>query len=394
MLLFKLLKEVALINEQKFLAELGKLLTFMYEEDRQTAIELYAEMFASTADEHALMLFLGSPTRQAVQVARAYNAKERKLQVHSQSKNEDGLEYDPDEVPDFVLAINKIALSAAQITGTAAGEDEREAPEGQFSLFDEGSAEAEPAVEEAPAEEEAAASVAEQPAEEVEEAPVEEPAAAVAEEAPAEEPVAEKAPEGAPAEEATQEAPAEDAAAEPAEADSAPVEEPVPAENEPAEEKALEDDFVVVIPELQEAADTPADVPVEAAVPAEEDKPADPAPTELRRKPRVFLLILFIILAVPVTLIGVALLLIPTLLSLSLALSFIVVGVAALVSAFAGFAVFADILVMLGIALIGLALGLLFLWLFVWFIGGAIVGLVKSVIALGASWCYKEVPAV
>lgn len=338
MLLFKLLKEVALINEQKFLAELGKLLTFMYEEDRQTAIELYAEMFASTADEHALMLFLGSPTRQAVQVARAYNAKERKLQVHSQSKNEDGLEYDPDEVPDFVLAINKIALSAAQITGTAAGEDEREAPEGQFSLFDEGSAEAEPAVEEAPVEEEAAA--------------------------------------------------------EPAEADSAPVEEPVPAENESAEEKALEDDFVVVIPELQEAADTPADVPVEAAVPAEEDKPADPAPTELRRKPRVFLLILFIILAVPVTLIGVALLLIPTLLSLSLALSFIVVGVAALVSAFAGFAVFADILVMLGIALIGLALGLLFLWLFVWFIGGAIVGLVKSVISLGASWCYKEVPAV
>lgn len=378
MLLFKLLKEVALINEQKFLAELGKLLTFMYEEDRQTAIELYAEMFASTADEHALMLFLGSPTRQAVQVARAYNAKERKLQVHSQSKNDDGLEYDPDEVPDFVLAINKIALSAAQIAGAAPAEDEREAPEGQFSLFDESSAEAEPAVEEAPAVEAAAAPVEEPPVEAVEAAPAEEQPVP-AEEAPAEEQPTQDEP--APVEDAPQEAAEEAAEDEPA------------GENEPAAKSEPEDDFVVVIPELEEQP-APAEESVELLAPVAEDKPLAQAPVETQRKPRVFLLILFIILAVPITLIGIALLLIPTLLCLSLALSFIVAGVAALVSAFAGFAVFADILVMLGLALVGLSLGLLFLWLFVWFIGGAIVGLVKSVIALGASWCYKEVPAV
>ena len=387
MLLFKLLKEVALINEQKFLAELGKLLTFMYEEDRQTAIELYAEMFASTADEHALMLFLGSPTRQAVQVARAYNAKERKLQVHSQSKNDDGLEYDPDEVPDFVLAINKIALSAAQIAGAAPAEDEREAPEGQFSLFDEGSAEAEPAVEEAPAVEAAAAPVEEPPVEAVEAAPAEEqPLPAV--EAPAEEQPTQEEPE--PVEDAPQEAAEE--ASEDAPAEEASGDGPA-GENEPAAKSEPEDDFVVVIPELEEQP-APAEEPVELLAPIAEDKPLAQAPVETQRKPRVFLLILFIILAVPITLIGVALLLIPTLLCLSLALSFIVAGVAALVSAFAGFAVFADILVMLGLALVGLSLGLLFLWLFVWFIGGAIVGLVKSVIALGASWCYKEVSAV
>ena len=387
MLLFKLLKEVALINEQKFLAELGKLLTFMYEEDRQTAIELYAEMFASTADEHALMLFLGSPTRQAVQVARAYNAKERKLQVHSQSKNDDGLEYDPDEVPDFVLAINKIALSAAQIAGAAPAEDEREAPEGQFSLFDEGSAEAEPAVEEAPAVEAAAAPVEEPPVEAVEAAPAEEqPLPAV--EAPAEEQPTQEEPE--PVEDAPQEAAEE--ASEDAPAEEASEDEPA-GENEPSAKSEPEDDFVVVIPELEEQP-APAGEPVELLAPIAEDKPLAQAPVETQRKPRVFLLILFIILAVPITLIGVALLLIPTLLCLSLALSFIVAGVAALVSAFAGFAVFADILVMLGLALVGLSLGLLFLWLFVWFIGGAIVGLVKSVIALGASWCYKEVSAV
>lgn len=363
MLLFKLLKEVALINEQKFLAELGKLLTFMYEEDRQTAIELYANMFASTADGHALMQFLGSPTRQAVQVARAYNAKERKLQVHSQSKNEDGLEYDPDEVPDFVLAINKIAIGAAQITGAVVGEEEREVPEGQFSLFDEASAPVEEAVEAAPRVE-APAPV--QPAEAVE-VPAEEPAAdepfAPAAEAPVELPAAEE-----------------------------PAQEAAPAEEEPTEQTAQEDEFVVVIPEPEEI-EAPAEASAEAVALVEEDKPAAPIVAETRRKPRVFLLILFVILALPITLIGVALLLIPTLLCLLLALSFIVVGVAALVSAFAGFAVFADILVMLGAALVGLSLGLLFLWLFVWFIGGAIVGLVRSVIALAGSWCYKEVPA-
>lgn len=388
MQLFKLFKEVALINEQKFLAELGKLLTFMYEEDRQTAIELYAQMFASTADEHALMQFLGSPTRQAVQVARAYNAKERKLQVHAQSKNEDGLEYDPDEVPDFVLAINKIAVSAALIAAPAVTDEEREVPEGQFSLFDEASAEVE-AAEDAPAEAPAAPAEA-QPAEAlVEEAPVELPAVAEPAEAPAEAPE-EAVAETAPAEEMTECAGSAEEAGE-----SAPAEEPAQADEPHAEENPSDaDEFVIVIPELQEETPAPAIKPEEAAVPAAEDKPAAPASVETRRKPRVFLLILFVIFAVPITLIGVALLLIPTLFSLVLALGFIVVGVAALVSAFAGFAVFADVLVMLGIALVGLALGLLFLWLFVWFIGGAIVGLVKSVIALGSSWCYKEVPAV
>ena len=63
-----------------------------------------------------------------------------------------------------------------------------------------------------------------------------------------------------------------------------------------------------------------------------------------------------------------------------------------LIAAFgSGFGVLADILVMIGLAVIILALGLLFLWLFIWFIGGPIVGLVRGVMALGGKWCYKEV---
>lgn len=387
-------KEVALINEQKFLAELGKLLTFMYEEDRLTAIGMYSDMFAATADEQALLLFLGSPTRQAVQVARAYNAKERKLQVHSQYKNEDGLEYDPDEVPDFVLAINKIAEGAALIAGEStirADEEvveEREVSEGQFSLFEDGDGDQESALAQAepyvPAEE---PPVADTPV--GEQAPVVEAAEPAAE--PEVEVVEFPEPE-------TEPAPVEEAAHAVAE-EIPPVEDaPVVEAAESAEKDAVDefiDSFVIV--EQPESAGDSAEAPMveDADEPfVLDDAPDAPAVAETVRQPRVALLILFIILAVPITLIGVALLLIPTLLCLVPAISFTVVGVGGLIAAFAGFAVLADILVMLGVSILGFALGLLFLWLFIWFIGGAIVGLIRGVIALGGNWCYKEVPAV
>ena len=62
-------------------------------------------------------------------------------------------------------------------------------------------------------------------------------------------------------------------------------------------------------------------------------------------------------------------------------------------AAFSGFPVFADILIVLGCAIILLALGLLFLWLFIWFVGAVIGGLIRWVIQLGGKWCYKEVAA-
>ena len=105
------------------------------------------------------------------------------------------------------------------------------------------------------------------------------------------------------------------------------------------------------------------------------------------------LLILFIILAIPLTLIGLVVLLIPTILFLALAAGTIIAGVMILSAAFSGFTMFSDLLVVLGLAIIVLALGLLFLWTFIWFIGGAIVGLVRSVVSLGEQWCYEEVAA-
>ena len=112
---------------------------------------------------------------------------------------------------------------------------------------------------------------------------------------------------------------------------------------------------------------------------------------ETVRKPIVPLLILYIIFAIPLGLIGILLLLIPAFVSLSLAITAGFLGINGFAATFTGFAVLADILVVAGVSLILLALALLFLWLFVWFIGGAIVGLIRGLCALGGSWCYKEV---
>ena len=125
----------------------------------------------------------------------------------------------------------------------------------------------------------------------------------------------------------------------------------------------------------------------------EAQNPAEEAPAATLRKPRVFLLIVYVLLAIPITLAGLALLLVPTLLVLALALLVTVAGSSAFVATFSGFAVFADLMVVLGTALVVSALGLLLLWLFVWFVGGAMVGLVQQVIRLGSRCCYKEVAA-
>ena len=104
--------EVIEINKRKFLTELGKLLTFMYEEDRLRALAMYERMFDG-ADETAVLQYLGSPTKQAVMVARAYNAKERKLAVTSQIGENDA-DVSQNEDPEFFRVIQDIREEAIQ----------------------------------------------------------------------------------------------------------------------------------------------------------------------------------------------------------------------------------------------------------------------------------------
>lgn len=303
------------INKQKFLAELGKLLTFMYEEDRLLALSMYEDMFACCNDEQQLIQYFISPTRQAVVLARAYDSKERMLSVNTQSRRE---ELNDEEVPRFVSVIEDLKAEAARRFGTVSAPDAD-----QFSLFSHKD---------------------------------ESEAALISEEVPA--------PEELPPEH---------------DADKALI---------PAE-----DSTAVAVTESSDIAS--AESIVESYVQDEpDDRPfADERPRRVRTKRSVPLLILYIILAVPLTLLGTALLLIPTVIFLALAVVAVVAGLGAISCAFGSFAVFADILVVLGTGLIFMALGLLFLWIFVWFIGGAIAGFINAVIRIGDKFSSREVAA-
>ena len=390
------LTEVKRINRQKFLAELGRLLTFMYEEDRQTALAMYNRMFDEAEDEQALIQYLVSPTRQAVVLARAYNAKERKLQVHSQSRDE--YEQVSDEIPDFVLAINKLQeeVSALKITTQQVSED-------QISLFDDSDAGTVPAP---------AAQVYTEPAADEEKAETQDAdeEAAVQKETPplfADEP-AEETEQDEMSNSVNRLADAVDAfladftisndelipKAKPVgeEKDAEPEKTKPATAEETVEVSAGEAD--IEQPEATEACkhvQTEPEEPEAEAVENAEEAEDYTEDAETVRKPIVPLLILYIIIAIPLGLIGILLLLLLAFMSLSLAVTAGFFGIYGFAATFTGFAVLADILVVAGASLILLSLALLFLWLFVWFIGGGIVGLIRGLCALGGSWCYKEV---
>ena len=381
--------EVNAINKQKFLAELAKLLTFMYEEDRQKALAMYSKMFEDADNEQGLIQSLVSPTRQAVVVARAYDAKDRRLQVTSTSRDEGAYDAASGGTPEYVLAIQKVYEAYARQNGTRAARLDN-----QFSLF----------ADEEPGDdhlfEETFPEVMEP------ENPPRNTAPAVAAQAVTLEEYEDEEP--APEEEVPAE-PAAEAPAPPAAEESLSPEEkvdafmadfsldgespdaqaqPETAEEPPAEQTAEE------APQPEAPEETVRRTPVIPDTPAELsailEKP-EPSRTVVR-KSRPVLLVLFILLFVPITLACILLLLIPAALSLVTAVALIAAGAVTLIAAFgSGFGVLADILVMIGLAVIILALGLLFLWLFIWFIGGPIVGLVRGVMALGGKWCYKEV---
>ena len=317
------------INKQRFLAELGKLLTFMYEEDRQRALELYSRMFEEAEDERALIQSLVSPTKQAVVVARAYNSNLGRLAVNTEHKlaPEDN---DENGVPDYIQAIERVRAEAYA---------------------------AQPRPAAAPAPAPAAEAESEEPE------PVDENQLTLFEE----------------------EAPAAEAGS--AEAPAAEAEEPPEEKKEPAAQDGIE--FFKLPREGEQD------------VPAEENGGTDLTDTPFnietgefrrpRRKPKVFALIVYILFAIPLTLAAILVLLIPAVLFLALSVAAIICGVVVVSAAFNGFAVFADIMVLLGGALVLFALGLLFLWTSIWFVGGAIVALVHGVAALCEKWCYKEV---
>lgn len=351
----------------------------MYEEDRQTALAMYNQLFDEVDDEQGLLQLLVSPTRQAVVIARSYNAKERKLQVHAQSREESDTASDG-AAPEFMGVIESIREEALSRQAPKTAEVSAD----QFSMFEDDFFAPTPETPAAPAEAEPEAPAAEAAVESPAEASPAEAAETEAEAAEAEAPAPAASVDEVDAFIADFSVPADQQEFAPdAGEQTAPAEPAEPAQPEEAEAPAEsdEDDSAPIV--IEEEDDEEYD-----------DEYYDDEEYEPVRKPRVFLLILYILLAVPVGLLGILLLIVPTLLFLVLAGLIITGGVMAVTSAFgSGIAVFADIMVIIGMAFILLALGLLALWIAVWLVGGAMVGLVRGLIHLGGKWCYKEVEA-
>ena len=471
------------INRQKFLAELAKLLTFMYEEDRRYALEMYERMFDIAEDnEQWLLQNLMSPTRQAVIIARSYDAKERKLSVEAEWRENE--EEDPgSETPPFVLAINKIfddlfpdeeeleeavdTLDASFDPDTA-GREEPKRPKmpkaaillGRTQEFesvtdsviegmdlidsteeadreeewtdrtvlevDESEREPDPRVqivdrtafyefteeETAPEPEEtsdeaAPGSEKAMPAE-TEDAEQESEAKAEPETDVETQQAETETPEGGEQlkkrrsieellglrkDKKRSENP-EQSEAEPVKAAEVGAEEAEPVQAEPAK-KAEASEPVSASVETAETPEPPLVLPEDEPVirKPESGKKEEEEAIPVRRVSNVPAMILFFIVAIPSVPVMLALLALITALFVSLSFGMIAIGSILVISAFSGFAVLADILLLLGAAIIALALGLLFLWLAIWLVAGGMAGLIRSVRDLYQEWCFKEVPA-
>lgn len=357
-------------DRQKYMAELNKLLTFMFKEDRAEIIQHYNELLDNAEDESALLEEFGSPTKLAVSISRSYNRDERKLAVTADSK---------EDAPEKPAAEAK-APEKPQAPEAPKAPQKPSEPEVYTGTYAD-------IVEEFRRQRALEEGVEYKPIffDESEPTPVEEPAP-VEEPTPAEEP--------APAEES---APTEELESV---EESAPVEEPVPTE-EPAPTEELES--------VEESA------PVEEPAPAEEPAPTEePAPAEepndgtfeeyglsdaeeaaeerrTQRKTNVPLLILYLIIAIPLGIVGVALVIAIGAVVIAAAAAAAFCGVKLFVFAFSGLTVFADIFITAGAALVCCAVALLLLWFGVWGIASGVSGVIVGLKALGRKLCVKEV---
>ena len=379
--------EVTHINRQKYMAEISKLLAFMFKEDKEDILAQYNKMLDETDDEQALLESFGSPTKLAITISRTYKRSERKLAVEADSKEEkpaatEHIIVTPVKKEKEKPPVVDTGLSYADIIEEIRREKAaEEGVEYKPMFFDEPE---QPTAEETP----------------VEEIPEVEPVEETPEESSEEEQAAEPSPDEE--EPAPEEAEAEDSAA--------GTEEPEASSNE-VEEAPENESTVVEETQGEKAEAEPEETPVEEAA-DEAEQPEEPAeeptaeaelvfeeiesveiPEEtVRYKTNAALLILYLIFAIPIGLVLLALALAVTLALLGLGVLVIVIGARFIAFAFAKLVIFADVMLCAGAALIALAVALIILWLGILMLVRGIKGVVGGVVSLGRKFCVKEVP--
>lgn len=351
---------MTVIDRQKYVAELGKLLSGMAPQDREAVLRGVNARFDEEGDDAAVIASLGSPTFAAVSVLRGYTPPEEGASDSVPMPEPRRARPEPKPVEPEPIEPEPEEPEAPEEAGP-------KEPEAESAAADEPSP-----VEPVPDEESTEPA---EPAPEPETAPPAEP-----ETEPEPEPEQPEIP-AEPAEPETAEEPAEAEAPEDA---AGPAEEPD--EPDQPEEPGTE----------AEGPEGPAE-PDEAEEPEEaEESPDLPpfwgGPPELPKPPKakVGLLILYIILGVAV---GLPL----TVLFACVALGIFGCGGALIAAAallvsfcFLGMSVVADILLLAGAALVLAALGLLLLFFAVWFFIRCVVGFVNLILRKGREWCYDH----
>lgn len=351
---------MTVIDRQKYVAELGKLLSGMAPQDREAVLRGVNARFDEEGDDAAVIASLGSPTFAAVSVLRGYTPPEEGASDSVPMPEPRRARPEPKPVEPTPIEPEPEEPAAPEEAGP-------EEPEAESAAADEPSP-----VEPVPDEESTEPA---EPAPEPETAPPAEP-----ETGPEPEPEQPEIP-AEPAEPETAEEPAEAEAPEDA---AGPAEEPD--EPDQPEEPGTE----------VEGPEGPAE-PDEAEEPEEaEESPDLPpfwgGPPELPKPPKakVGLLILYVILGVAV---GLPL----TVLFACVALGIFGCGGALIAAAallvsfcFLGMSVVADILLLAGAALVLAALGLLLLFFAVWFFIRCVVGFVNLILRKGREWCYDH----
>lgn len=368
------------MNRQRYMAELSKLLTFMFKEDKEDILAHYNKMLDEAEDEQALLESFGSPTRLAVTISHSYKRAERKLAVEADSKADKSDEGETSVEPEhiFIKPVKKETAAEKTPAAPAPGlsyadiieeirreKAEEEGVEYTPMFFNEPEkAPEEPEAEEAPEEPEAEESEEADIEVEIVETPAEESGPEEAEpeeEAPEADGEAEEAAEDE-AEDTAEEKTEEPEAEEPQDAEDAE-------ESESAESRA-ELDAVTVFDQL--------------------DKMQPPVET-VQYKTNVGLLILYLIFAIPI---GLALFFAAVIVALSLLAAgavLIGLGIKTVGFAFSTFAIFADSILCAGAALVALAVALMLIWLAILILFRGLGGLIAGIKALGVRICVREV---
>lgn len=384
------------MNRQRYMAELSKLLTFMFKEDKEDILAHYNKMLDEAEDEQALLESFGSPTRLAVTISRSYKRTERKLAVEADSKadktdeGETGVE--PEHI--FVKPVKKETAAEKTPAAPAPGlsyadiieeirreKAEEEGVEYTPMFFNE----PEKAPEELKAEEKT---------EEAEKAP-EEPEAEGSEEADIEVEIVETPAEESEPEEAEpeEEAPEADGEAEEAAEDEAEetteekTEEPEAEEPQDAEDTVKTED----IEDTEESESAQERAELDAVTVFDQLDKMQPPVETVQYKTNVGLLILYLIFAIPI---GLALFFAAVIVALSLLAAgavLIGLGIKTVGFAFSTFAIFADSILCAGAALVALAVALMLIWLAILILFRGLGGLIAGIKALGVRICVREV---